>query len=91
MKDLLNPREAAEKLHISERTLRDLKKRGAIRYVALTERRIMYRPDDLADYINGRVRCDEQELGRDSKKRRASVSGVTQRKIIPFSERHRAS
>lgn len=91
MKDLLNPREAAEKLHISERTLRDLKKRGAIRYVALTERRIMYRPDDLADYINGRVRCDEQEPGRDSKKRRASVRGSAVHNIVPFSQIHRPS
>lgn len=60
MAELLKPADAAKHLHISERTLRELKRTGAVRYVAVSGRRIAYRHDDLVDYINSRVRCDEQ-------------------------------
>ena len=56
---LLTPEEAARALGVGERTLRDLRKRGLIRYVAVTERKIMYRPEDCEEYIQSRVRQDE--------------------------------
>lgn len=88
MSALLTPQEAAERLHISERTLRDLKRVGAIRYVALSARRIAYRADDVSDYINTRVRCDEQPEPRASK-RRVSARAATAHNIVPFSQRQR--
>lgn len=86
---LLSPQEAAKRLMVSERTLRDLKKRGAIRYVAVTGRRILYRPEDLAEFVTARVRCDEQVEQPKSSKRRASVSGAGAANIVPFSQRRR--
>lgn len=66
--ELLKPADAAARLHISERTLRELKRTGAVRYVAVSGRSIRYRPDDLADYINSRVRCDDQHPRRVSRR-----------------------
>lgn len=56
MSILLTPQEAAKRLLISERTLRDLKRTGAISYVAVGARRIAYREEDLAAFIESRVR-----------------------------------
>lgn len=87
--ELLSPQDAAKRLMVSERTLRDLKSRGAIRYVAVTGRRIRYRPEDIADFVTSRVRCDEQVEQPKSSKRRASVSGAAAANIVPFSQRQR--
>ena len=78
---LLTPDEAAERLRVSERTLRDLKRRGLIRYVAITERRIAYRPEDCDEYIEARVRVDEPCETRPRPKRTGRTG-----KIIPFSQ-----
>lgn len=56
---LLSSREAAAEIGVGERTLRDLRRRGLIAYVALTDRLIMYRPEDCADYLASRLRKDE--------------------------------
>lgn len=56
MTNLLTPQEAARQLLISERTLRNLKRTGAISYVAVGARRIAYREEDLAAFIESRVR-----------------------------------
>jgi excisionase family DNA binding protein len=56
---LLTPDEAAGRLGVGERTLRDLRKRGLIRYVAVTERKIMYRPEDCEAFIESRSRLAE--------------------------------
>lgn len=73
MGDLLKPADAAARLHISERTLRELKRTGAVRYVAVSGRRIAYRADDLAEYINSRVRCDDAPPAP-RKRKRVSVT-----------------
>lgn len=81
---LLTPIEAAERLHVSERTLRDLKRRGLIRYVAITQRRIAYRAEDCDEFVSTRVRVDEPCDTRPPAKQRSSrLTG----KIIPFSRR----
>lgn len=87
--DLLSAHDAAKRLMVSERTLRDLKRTGAIRYVAVTGRRVAYRPEDLADFITRRVRCDEHTEPKKPSKRRASVSGAAVANIVPFSQRRR--
>lgn len=57
---LLTPDEAAKRLHISDKTLRRIRQQGHIRYVALTERKIRYRPEDCDAYVASRIREDEQ-------------------------------
>jgi hypothetical protein len=52
---LLTEAEAAEAL-----TLRRLRQRGEIRYVAVTGRSVAYRPEDLQAFVEKRSRtCDE--------------------------------
>lgn len=43
--ELLTEREAAAVLHVSARTLRDLRSRGMIRYVRPSPRKVFYRAD----------------------------------------------
>ena len=57
---LLTPLEAAARLHVSDKTLRRLRQQGLIRYVAITERKIRYRPEDCDAYIQSRVREEDQ-------------------------------
>ena len=83
MTALLAPPEAAKRLHISERTLRDLKRRGKIRYVAVSALRIAYREDDLAEYIDSRVQLDEVGETAPAPKQRASKRPTA---IVPFSQ-----
>jgi hypothetical protein len=86
MTALLSPAEAADRLHMSERTLRDLKRRGLIRYVALTERKIFYRPEDCDEFVAARVKVDEPcEINPKGKPGRRARQGGG--KIIPFSQR----
>ena len=81
---LLSEPEAAARLHISPRLLRDLRKHGEIRYVALSARRIAYREEDCAEYIANRVRkaepCPEAKPKPSVQKRAGSSN------IIPFSQ-----
>ena len=56
--DMLTSSEAADRLGISDRTLRRLRHDGLIRYIAITHHKILYRPEDCDDYVNSRVRCD---------------------------------
>ncbi|TZG26473.1 helix-turn-helix domain-containing protein [Sphingomonas montanisoli] len=85
---LLTSAEAAEQLRVCEKVLRRLRKAGAIRYVALGERKIMYRPEDCADYLASRVRREEPCQPAQPPKGRPvrHQPGV----IIPFSQRDRA-
>jgi excisionase family DNA binding protein len=83
MTALLAPQEAAKRLHISERTLRDLKRRGQIRYVAVSARRIAYREDDLAEYIDSRVQLADIAETSPVPKRRISKRPDA---IVPFSQ-----
>ncbi|MCW2363511.1 MULTISPECIES: helix-turn-helix domain-containing protein [unclassified Sphingobium] len=57
---LLTPAEAAARLHISDKTLRRLRQQGHIRYVAITPRKIRYRPEDCDAYVMSRLREDDQ-------------------------------
>ena len=83
---LLTETEAAERLHISPRLLRDLRSKGHIRYVALSTRRIAYRPEDCDAFVESRVRkaepCPSPKPPRPSNPRQRARSG----NIVPFSE-----
>lgn len=52
---LLTEAEAAQRLLMGERTLRGERQRGCIRYVRLGARKIAYRPEDIAEYVEARV------------------------------------
>ncbi|WP_394648165.1 helix-turn-helix domain-containing protein [uncultured Sphingomonas sp.] len=53
---LLTSEQAAERLHMSERTLRKLRQSGEIAYIAVTDRRYRYTPEDLDAYLETRRR-----------------------------------
>ena len=80
---LLDSAAAAEMLGIGERTLRDLRKRGLIRYVLPSERKVAYRPEDLRAYIEARTRQDDPAAPPKSRPRKRAGGG----KVIPFSGR----
>jgi hypothetical protein len=86
---LLTSDEAAARLRVCPKILRRLRKAGCIRYVALGERRIMYRMEDCDEYIASRVRKDEpcQTPAPRQKMRQQRGPGV----IIPFSERKKGT
>ncbi|WP_186729151.1 helix-turn-helix domain-containing protein [Sphingomonas panacisoli] len=75
MTALLKPDEAAARLMVSARTLRDLKRRGLIRYIALTDRLIAYRAEDCDEYLEARLRQDEPPCP--STDRPKAISGTT--------------
>lgn len=82
---LLTHDEAAAYLRVCPKTLRSLRQRGLIRYVAVTARKIFYRPEDCDAYLASCVRMDEQRpeprvRGRSIGKRRSG-------NIVPFSAR----
>lgn len=55
---LLAPEEAADRISVCTKTLRRLRAQGLIRYVAVTERKIMYRPEDCDAFLESRVRME---------------------------------
>jgi hypothetical protein len=82
---LLTEEQAAEWLLLTPRTLRKLRQAGQIRYVAVTDRKIAYRPEDCAAYVESRSRQEQQQQpkarpGRSAGNRRSG-------NIIPFSVR----
>lgn len=80
---LLSELEAARRLLLSERTLRKLRAEGQIRYVALTGRRVAYRPQDLEAFVSARVKegkpCQQPPSPKPKQRRQGN--------IIPFSQR----
>ena len=89
MTALLTPEEAARRLRVSTKTLRQLRQAGEIRYVAVTERRIFYRPEDCDDFLERRSRLDTPAPrcdARQSVKRAVARTGNVVA-IRPFSQR----
>ena len=92
MSELLTEQQAADRLHMGERTLRDLRRRGLIRYVALTARKIAYRPEDCDEYVASRLRLSQpvpDPLPR--QRRKKTGSPAAQGVIVPFSQRKKVS
>jgi hypothetical protein len=82
---LLTEAEAAQELSISPRTLRALRKKGVIRYVALSARTIRYRPEDCEEYIAASVRVESPPASGRTQ-RRAMGGGLTGN-VVRFSQR----
>lgn len=87
---LLTEEEAAKRLLLSARTLRDLRRTGLIRYVRLSARKIGYRPEDCDDYVASRV-CVEQPMPLSPPAtRRKSAKRAAFGNVVPFSQRGKA-
>ncbi|WP_145073425.1 helix-turn-helix domain-containing protein [Sphingobium wenxiniae] len=83
---LLTPEEAAQRLHVSDKTLRRLRQQGHIRYVAITQRKIRYRPEDCDAYVASRVREDHQ-CPSTSRKNQRSTSTTSNIVVADFTAR----
>ena len=59
MGNLLTAEQAAARLGICERTLRKLRQRGEIAYIALTDRKFAYTEADCDEFLSARRRKDE--------------------------------
>ena len=67
MSTLLTHDEAAARLRICPKTLRTIRQRGLIRYVAVTPRKILYRPEDCDAYLES---CLKTEVYRPTERRK---------------------
>lgn len=90
--ELLTPAEAAQRLGICTKTLRQIRARGLIRYVAVTPRRIFYRADDCDAFIEARTRTDVPVHLRSNRSARRSgaaapVGSFTARRAARLAQR----
>ena len=89
MTDLLTSDQAAALLHVSTRTLRQLRQNGLIRYIAITDRKILYRPEDCEDYIASRARKASECPSTSRRTRRISTS-TSSSTVVGFMARQAA-
>lgn len=82
---LLSEAEAAARLLVSARTLRDIRRQGRIKYVAITARKIAYRPEDCEEYVAAHVRVESPANPSSPPPKLAKGKGPCE--IIPFSQR----
>jgi Helix-turn-helix domain len=86
MSELLTEHQAAAQLHVCTRTVRRLRKAGALRFVAVTERTILYRPEDIAAFIEQRTQvCHDPAPSPRRRTKRAQRPG----NVVSFTERRR--
>lgn len=86
MSVLLSHEEAAGHLGVCAKTLRVLRQRGLVRYVAITERLKKYRVEDLDDFLAGQVRQEVQQ----STSRRRSTRLSRGCNVVSFTARRQA-
>ncbi len=88
---LLTEDQAAERLLISPRTLHSLRKSGLIRYVQITARKILYRPEDCDEYVAACLRVEPQRRDASPQpKRRQGRANPSRGVVVPFSQRNKA-
>lgn len=88
MTDLLTHDQAAARLKVCAKTLRRLRTEGLIPYVAVTARKIFYRPEDCDAYLASCVRRETP-----APRPRGRIRSVGKRRdgnIVPFSLRQEA-
>lgn len=81
--DLLTHDEAAAHLRVCPKTLRTLRQRGLIRYVAITARKKLYRVEDLEDYL---ASCVTTETCQPTQ-RRGGKRLMSARNVVSFTAR----
>ncbi|WP_430459106.1 helix-turn-helix domain-containing protein [Sphingomonas parapaucimobilis] len=84
--NLLSPQEAAKRLSVCTKTLRRLRQGGHIRYVAITDRKIRYRPEDCDDFVASRAR-KAPECPSTSRKTRRISTLTSSSKVVDFTAR----
>lgn len=85
---LLSEAEAAKALLICTRTLRRLRQRGEIRFVAITSRSVAYRPEDLQAFVEKRSQtCNDNSPTRRSRPKRPHSGG----EVVGFTARRRGT
>lgn len=72
---LLTPDEAAAYIRVCPKTLRSIRQRGLIRYVAVTPRKILYRPEDCDAYLESCVKTDVYQPTERRKQPKLRASG----------------
>ncbi len=88
LSDLLTPEEAARRIRVSTKTLRQLRRDGLIRYVAVTQRKILYRPEDCAAFVEARLRTDDpQQPPKPRPRRRTGLKKAGN--VVSFTARRR--
>lgn len=84
--NLLTPEEAAARLRVCTKTLGKLRRDGLIRYVAVTRRKILYRPQDCDAFAEARaVFADAPTTFRKGRSPRRQVEG----NVVSFMARRR--
>ncbi|MBN3537801.1 helix-turn-helix domain-containing protein [Sphingomonas pseudosanguinis] len=86
MTELLTPEQAAHRLSVCTKTLRRLRQDGHIRYVAITDRKIRYRPEDCDDYVASRARKAPECPSTKRVNRRTSTT-TSSSKVVDFTAR----
>jgi predicted site-specific integrase-resolvase len=69
MTDLLTHDQAAERIGVCAKTLRQFRKQGLIRYIAVTRRKISYRAEDVEAFIESRATVDVPNLPTERRRR----------------------
>lgn len=80
---LLTADEAAERIKVCAKTLRSLRQRGLIPYVAVTRRKILYREEDLDAYV---ANCVTTEVYHPTHRRRSQRLSA-QANVVSFRAR----
>jgi excisionase family DNA binding protein len=88
---LLTEEQAAERLLMHPRTLRKLRQEGAIRYVRTTGRKVGYRPEDCAAFIESRLRLETPiDVGSSKVRPRARPRPRDNGNVLSFTARRQA-
>jgi hypothetical protein len=81
---LLTHDQAAAHIHVCPKTLRSLRQRGLIPYVAITARKKLYRPEDLDAFLASQVRV---EVYQPTARRRGSKRLSERANVVSFTAR----
>lgn len=84
MTDLLTHDQAAARLRVCAKTLRQLRQQGLIRYVAVSARKIFYRPEDCDAYL---ASCERVDVPQAPTRRRSSSRLRSGANVVSFTAR----
>lgn len=87
---LLTEAEAAEQIGVKPRTLRALRSQGKIRYVRPSPRKIFYKIEDVAEYLERHTCQDEPPCPHTNPRKAASTNSTSGSKVIGITARRAA-
>ena len=86
MSALLTADEAARRLFVCSKIVGQLRRAGKLRYVAVTDRKFLYRPEDCDAYLASRERMVEPATPKRAEPKRRQSGNVVG--LGRFSERY---